>query len=204
MQIYNEITTAEIKERKEDIKQGVWFGTGEFDSKAPMDGNYGALPYDTYIIEEYFKDVDCNLSSLYMYFKGNKLYAGPIWDFDLSMGLSADKEYNNNSNTSYEGLYCNKNIYGELLENKEFKNKVIKRYNELQKEIKKLYTDDNNTKSEITKNYKMYKDSLLKNNCKWKKDIACTLEDYKQRLEYVRKWLKNRNEWLLKEYNEKS
>ena len=143
---------------------------------------------DTYIIEEYFKDVDCNLSSLYMYFKGNKLYAGPIWDFDLSMGLSADKEYNNNSNTSYEGLYCNKNIYGELLENKEFKNKVIKRYNELQKEIKKLYTDDNNTKLEITKNYKMYKDSLLKNNCKWKKDIACTLEDYKQRLEYVRKW----------------
>ena len=46
------ITTAEIKERKEDIKQGVWFGTGEFDSKAPMDGNYGALPYDTYIIVE--------------------------------------------------------------------------------------------------------------------------------------------------------
>lgn len=46
------ITTAEIKERKEDIKQGVWFGTGEFDSKAPMDGNSGALPYDTYIIEE--------------------------------------------------------------------------------------------------------------------------------------------------------
>ena len=46
----------------------------------------------------------------------------------------------------------------------------------------------------------MYKDSLLKNNCKWKKDVGCKEEDYKQRLAYIRKWLKNRNEWLLKEY----
>ena len=159
---------------------------------------------DTYIIEEYFKDVDCNLSSLYMYIKGNKLYAGPIWDFDQSMGLSLAEEYNTKSGNSTEGLYCDKNIFRKLLNNKEFKNRVIKRYNELQKEIKKLYTDNNHTKSEITKNYIMYKDSLIRNNCKWKKDIACKKEDYKQRLAYVRKWLKNRNEWLLKEYNEKS
>ena len=46
------ISTADIKERKEDIKQGVWFGTGEFNSNAAMNGSYGALPYDSYIIEE--------------------------------------------------------------------------------------------------------------------------------------------------------
>lgn len=46
------ITTADIKARKEQITHGVWFGTGEFGSKAPMDGRYGALPYDTYVIEE--------------------------------------------------------------------------------------------------------------------------------------------------------
>lgn len=46
------ITTAAIKERKEDIKQGVWFGTGEFGSKADMNSNFGALPYDSYVIEE--------------------------------------------------------------------------------------------------------------------------------------------------------
>ena len=46
------ITTADIKERKEDIKAGVWFGTGEFDSTAAMNSNFGALPYDSYIIEE--------------------------------------------------------------------------------------------------------------------------------------------------------
>lgn len=46
------ITTEDIKARKEQITHGVWFGTGEFGSKAPMDGRYGALPYDTYVIEE--------------------------------------------------------------------------------------------------------------------------------------------------------
>ena len=46
------ISTTDIKERKEDIKQGVWFGTGEFGSTAAMNSNFGALPYDSYIIEE--------------------------------------------------------------------------------------------------------------------------------------------------------
>lgn len=46
------ITTADIQARKEQITHGVWFGTGEFGSAAPMDGSIGALPYDTYIIEE--------------------------------------------------------------------------------------------------------------------------------------------------------
>ena len=46
------ITTDGIKERKEDIKAGVWFGTGEFGSTAAMNSDFGALPYDSYIIEE--------------------------------------------------------------------------------------------------------------------------------------------------------
>lgn len=46
------ISTDDIKERKEDIKAGVWFGTGEFDSTAAMNSDFGALPYDSYIIEE--------------------------------------------------------------------------------------------------------------------------------------------------------
>ena len=70
---------------------------------------------DQTIIEEYFKDVDCNLSSLYMYIKGNKLYAGPIWDFDQSMGLSLAEEYNTKSGNSTEGLYCTKNIFRKVL-----------------------------------------------------------------------------------------
>lgn len=41
-----------------------------------------------YLIEEIFEDVDCGLSSIYFYILDGKLYAGPLWDFDLTMGGS--------------------------------------------------------------------------------------------------------------------
>ena len=41
-----------------------------------------------YLIEEIFEDVDCGLSSIYFYVMEGKLYAGPLWDFDLTMGGS--------------------------------------------------------------------------------------------------------------------
>ena len=41
-----------------------------------------------YLIEEIFEDVDCGLSSIYFYVMDGKLVAGPLWDFDLTMGAS--------------------------------------------------------------------------------------------------------------------
>ena len=46
------IKTADLEDRKDDILHGVWFGTGEFGSTAAMDSAFGALPYDSYILEE--------------------------------------------------------------------------------------------------------------------------------------------------------
>ena len=46
------IKTADLKARRNDILHGVWFGTGEFGSKAAMDSRFGALPFDSYILEE--------------------------------------------------------------------------------------------------------------------------------------------------------
>jgi len=47
-----DIKTADLAKRKDDILHGVWFGTGEFGNKAAMNSNFGALPYDSYILEE--------------------------------------------------------------------------------------------------------------------------------------------------------
>lgn len=41
-----------------------------------------------YLIEEIFEDVDCGLSSIYFYVMDGKLVAGPLWDFDSTMGVS--------------------------------------------------------------------------------------------------------------------
>ena len=48
----DEIRTADLEARKDDILHGVWFGTGEFGSTAAMNSAFGALPYDSYILEE--------------------------------------------------------------------------------------------------------------------------------------------------------
>jgi hypothetical protein len=47
-----DIKTADLKARKDDILHGVWFGTSEFGNKAAMNSGFGALPFDSYILEE--------------------------------------------------------------------------------------------------------------------------------------------------------
>lgn len=39
-----------------------------------------------YLIEEGFGNVDGGTLSQYFYYEGDKIYAGPVWDYDLSMG----------------------------------------------------------------------------------------------------------------------
>ena len=47
-----EIKTADLSAKYKDILHGVWFGTGEFGTRAEKDDRFAALPYDTYILEE--------------------------------------------------------------------------------------------------------------------------------------------------------
>ena len=39
-----------------------------------------------YLLNEYMKNMDFDMSSVYFYYKDGKLYAGPAWDFDKSSG----------------------------------------------------------------------------------------------------------------------
>ena len=51
-----EIKKADLQKREAQMLMGVWFGTGEFGTKADMNSKFGALPYDSYIIEEIATD----------------------------------------------------------------------------------------------------------------------------------------------------
>lgn len=46
------IKKTDLEKRYADIMMGVWFGTGEAGDLAERNDSYGALPYDSYIIEE--------------------------------------------------------------------------------------------------------------------------------------------------------
>jgi uncharacterized protein YjdB len=168
---------------------------------------------DFYIVEEYFKNVDVSFSSTRFYIKNDKLYAGPVWDFDLSAGNANNNNpdyltYNNVDSTgnSYEGLWADEIVwYKVLFRDNYFFNKVKNRYAELQGSIVNLYENNEKGKNKI--------DALLEENtvsfynnyteAGWDVSVPTNVLErypdstYEENVEFLRQWLKNRNEWLL-------
>lgn len=92
-----------------------------------------------YITAELFKITDIDYSSTRFYIKGavgeEKLYAGPLWDLDLSSG--------NNANPTVEGLKAQNNKwFGWLMKNEDFAEKVARRYEDLLPQIKELFAEN--------------------------------------------------------------
>lgn len=92
---------------------------------------------DYYLINEFFKNTDAGILSTYFYKEyGEKIKAGPVWDFNRSMGnyVAANEEYN-----SASGFYmAQTSWFDRLLQDKNFTFKVLKRY----KELRKTYLSD--------------------------------------------------------------
>lgn len=166
---------------------------------------------DFYVLNEIVKGVDFATSSTYFYIKDDKMYAGPVWDFDLSMG-NADKMYYPNYYTegsddiSYEGIYCQKLWFMYLMKNVEFKDMVIKRFNELQPLIENLTTDNALGRNRIDNILDLYREDIDNNYSIWnvsKRYYPISkqpLGTYDENVEYLRQWLINRNEWLKNEW----
>ena len=179
---------------------------------------------DYYITVELFKTKDINYSSTRFYIKDGKLYAGPLWDLDLSSGNICD-------DTDYKGFRAQKLVwFKRLMKNDKFQEKVQDRYKELRPRIKELYEEDgkiDKAYENIKKSAKHnYEDAYNKVRDKkgWgynvvyiphrfyvgeeakEKDIKKyilenreTHTDYKSYIEDFKDWMKNRDEWLSKQ-----
>lgn len=95
---------------------------------------------------------DIGFSSTRFYIKNGKLYAGPLWDLDLSSGNIDEHE-------SAQGFRSQNAFkwFEVLMKNKNFYNKVVARYKELLPKIKSLYADNGEVDtvvSEIAKSVK--------------------------------------------------
>ena len=165
---------------------------------------------DFYIILEYFKQVDISVGSTRFYIKDGKIYGGPVWDFDLTMGnclSSYYTAYNNvgGSGKSCEGIYCNVDWFRYFNKVSEFQKLRNDRFLELQDSIVNLYTRTVKGVSYIDTVTAENSASFARNykEAGWKMDIVySTLEripekTYEGNLNYLRTWLKERNEWLL-------
>lgn len=171
-----------------------------------------------YIASELFKNVDFNFSSTRFCIKDSKVYAGPLWDFDLSSGNCKPEYYREYyvDGVSYKGYYCQgMDWYKKLFKNETFYSKVKQRYKELQYVIQNMYKTDSETTLSINYLVDQYGASFER-NYKDKNNLGAgwslTDEDgysytstahwtnWKQPIEFLRDWLKNRNAWLCEQW----
>lgn len=84
---------------------------------------------DYVLMQELFKNMDAYYVSSYFYGNGTKIYAGPVWDFDLSIGASSILGGKRSDGWVYE---ANKNAIPDFWEmlvgNKEFQLLMKERY----------------------------------------------------------------------------
>lgn len=165
-----------------------------------------------YIVQELFKNVDYSVSSTRFYVKGNKLYEGPVWDFDLSSGNCSStyyKPYNNVDTTglSYEGLYCVSLFNQYLFRYEEFRKLVCDLYEEYQPVIVNLYCDNGLGQNRIDGLLRDCREGIDRNYTLWSTKKAYNLYEHKPvdgtyegEIQYLKHWLQMRNEWLYAYY----
>jgi hypothetical protein len=176
-----------------------------------------------YIVSEIFKAVDFNYSSTRFYVKNGKMYAGPIWDLDLSSGNASKRFYQGyyNGDKSYEKLHCTEfRWYYYLIRSDEFVSKVNARMKAIYPKLQNMYQSNSLGSSRIATLLNTYRASFERNYASVENggagwsivkrystcDNAIGLEldnhanSYGENVELLRVWLKNRVTYLEKEW----
>lgn len=116
---------------------------------APETNELPYLDLDTwvckYLIDEIFANGDADLTSSYFYYRDNTFYAGPIWDYDSSLGNSIRNE-NPRAFTAKnyrKAPYYDSDYYCALYENNLFYNRIREMYkNDFLPMLEKLLSKD--------------------------------------------------------------
>lgn len=182
---------------------------------------------DMYIVNELFNTVDFGYSSVKFYTKedakGNTIiYAGPLWDFDLSSGNSSVEECRKT-----DAFRCQQvnTWFGYLMKNSSFKNKVISKFRSMQPQIQNLYSENSLGISRINANLNYMGKSKDRNysaisegGAGWSQSTPDSAEykyypygystlspyinyTYDEHVEYLTNWLETRNKWMCSQWN---
>lgn len=158
---------------------------------------------EAYIVYELFKCVDAGYSSFFMYKDaGDKLYCGPVWDFDRSLGIVGHRKEAKN----YDTLWARQENFWfrNLLEFEEFHQLVSKKLAESTERIESTldecydYLYDN--RDSFDRNFEKWR---ILGTFVWPNDDELTaLKTWDAQLEYTRTYLKNSLNFMLSIYNE--
>ena len=161
-----------------------------------------------YILHEYMKTLDFDMSSVYYYYQDGKLYAGPAWDFDLAAG-DTNAELNSTRSriaADPEGIFgTNKNIYRFICDKEWFMDEVRNEYLENYEYFCNVYFDGGLLDSA----YAEYADIFARNYTpgpwnvsKWWINYGKQpLKTYEENLDFMKNWLRTRNVFLTRYFD---
>ncbi|GAG11981.1 unnamed protein product, partial [marine sediment metagenome] len=144
---------------------------------------------DHYWLNELTKNPDAFRLSAYMFKKrGEKIQAGPIWDFDRTMGCADDDRAENP-----EGWYTftNYDWWGRLAEDLEFEQKRIDRWHRLREDVFSvagMHAVVDSMAAELT-------EAQARNFEKWP-DTAPQFGGYQGEIDHLKQWLADRVAWI--------
>lgn len=122
---------------------------------------------DYYIINEFFKNTDAGMLSTYVYKDyEEKMKAGPVWDFNESLGNSLNKDGQVYDYTEFTMIH--KPWFDRLMMDINFANKVVERY----KELRKTYLSDEYLTNFIDETVKLLGTSSKRNFDRWPIEIS--------------------------------
>lgn len=156
---------------------------------------------DYFVLHEIFKNVDIGYSSVFSVIKENKLYMGPHWDFDISLG---NGDYFNSSYKLYRNRYHP--WFDKIIDNEAFKEKYLERLLEVLEDIMPKLIKD------LDYAYEGLKKAAERNFQKWEilgtytwpnPEVMWTIDTYEGQYKYIREYLVKRTEWLKKEIKTK-
>ncbi|MBQ3264134.1 MAG: CotH kinase family protein [Ruminococcus sp.] len=155
-----------------------------------------------YLLNELYKTVDFDFSSVFFYCKDGVLYAGPAWDYDLAAGNgNANYSATARASTETDGLFAaERHLYKYLCSYDWFNDEICAAYNEYSGYIENIYSEGG-LMDELLNDY----GELFSRNfndagwspAKWWVNVQRRPDTaFDANVDYLRSWLRDRNEWL--------
>ncbi len=158
-----------------------------------------------YVLNEFLKTNDFNFSSVYFYYKDGKFYAGPPWDYDLTMG-NVNQDFSSNSAAAFktDGEFINNKLfYKYLCKNEWFMLEVRREYTRHGDYFRNIGAEGGLIDSLAAE----YADVFERNytDAGWKiryliNVMMYPLPTYEENLEFFKSWCAERDSWLSEFY----
>lgn len=156
-----------------------------------------------YLLNEYVKDLDFDMSSVFFFYKDSKLYAGPAWDYDLTagnIGYVYATSRNGKAAVPTGEHATDKNIYKYICDKDWFMQEAKILYQKNFELFSTIHTDG----GMIDTLYQEYSEIFARNyapgcwpvSWRWTNLQKEPFATYEENLDFLKNWYKERHEWV--------